>query len=446
MGADPRAAGFLPETLAGLILALRSRQVSPVEVAETALSRADAAADLNAFRWIAGDRLIEDARRADPQRGSLWGVPIALKDNIDTAGIPTTSGSMVDIDRVPTRDAAIWRRLRDDAGALLLGKAHMSEFAYRAHHPRLGPVRNPRDPTRATGGSSSGSAAAVAAGVVPAAIGTDTGGSVRIPAAYCGIVGFKGSSGCAETDGIVPLSVTMDHPGVLAGSVRDVGIVFQAMARRVTPLIDPTTLEVLPMPRRRLRIGIEIGYFAHGAELGVTRGLRRAIAAMETLGCHIVEIRLADLARWRATHRTIILSEAWAFHRDRLLAGAPYGPVFRTAVEEGGQISPRRWRAAGVARSAAIESLSATFQEINLLMTPTCPTVAPPIDEGVRDTRYTRFTTLAAFAGLPAISIPAGTGRHGLPVGVQFVGPHGADRLVISAAAALEAALGPSPR
>jgi aspartyl-tRNA(Asn)/glutamyl-tRNA(Gln) amidotransferase subunit A len=446
VGADPDAAASRTDTLAALILALRSKQLSPVEVAETALRRADDVADLNAFRWIDGDRLIEAARRTGPRRGSLWGVPIALKDNIDTAGIPTTSGSMVDIDRVPTRDATIWRRLRDDAGALLLGKAHLSEFAYRAHHPRLGPVRNPRDRTRATGGSSSGSAAAVAARVVPVAIGTDTGGSVRIPAAYCGIVGFKGSSGCAETDGIVPLSVTMDHPGVLAGSVRDAAIAFEAMARRVFPLVDPTTLEVLPMRRRGLRIGIETGYYGQTAETGVMRGLGRATSAFETIGCRLVEIRLPLLRRWRAAHRTIILSEAWDFHRDRLQGGAPYGPVFRTAVESGGRITPRRRREAGLTRSSAIESLGATFQEIDLLLTPTCPTVAPPIDEGVRHTRYTRFTTLAAFAGLPAISIPAGAGRHGLPVGVQLMGPHGGDRLVISAAAALEAALGPGPR
>jgi aspartyl-tRNA(Asn)/glutamyl-tRNA(Gln) amidotransferase subunit A len=428
--------------LAGLILALRAKRVGPVEVAAAALARADGSADLNLFRWVAGERLIDAARRVDTGHGSLAGVPIALKDNIDTAGIPTTSGSLVDAARIPTQDAAIWRRLRDDAGAVLVGKAHLSEFAYRAHHPAWGPVRNPRDPTRATGGSSSGSAAAVAAGVVPAAIGTDTGGSVRIPAAYCGVVGFKGSAGLAETDGIVPLSVTMDHPGVLARTVRDAAIVFQAMAPGVGRLVDDRSLEVLPMPRRRPRIGIETGYYSRTTEAGVRRGHDLALSALEDLGCRLVELRLPDLLRWRTAHRTIILTEAWAFHRDRLLAGAPYGPVFRTAIEAGARISAHRGSSAYAYRVSAIAAMAETFRSIDLLVTPTCPTVAPPMDEGVRGTSYTRFTTLAAFAGLPAISIPAGTGRHGLPVGVQLVGRSGGDRLVISTAAALEAALG----
>jgi aspartyl-tRNA(Asn)/glutamyl-tRNA(Gln) amidotransferase subunit A len=442
---DHRAGRVGGAALAETILALRSRQVSAVDVAEAAIRRADRAAELNIFRWLDGNRLVDAARRADPRRGLLAGAPIALKDNIDTAGIPTTSGSLVDIDRVPTRDSTIWRRLRDDAGGLLLGKTHLSEFAYRAHHPALGPVRNPRAPDRATGGSSSGSAAAVAGGVIPAAVGTDTGGSVRIPAAYCGIVGFKGSSGRAETDGIVPLSVTMDHPGVLAGTVRDAAILYQAMARRGPRLVDPRTLEVPPISLRHVRIGVETGYFARGAEPGVERGLRRAIGDLESMGCRIVEIRLPDLGRWRAAHRTIILTEAWDFHRERLEIGAPYGPVFRTAIEAGGLIGPRRRREARSARQAAIETMADTFQRIDLLLTPTCPTVAPPLDEGIKDTRYTRFTTLAAFAGLPAISLPADTGRLGLPVGIQLVGPHGQDRRVLSVAAELESAIGPAP-
>lgn len=429
-------------SLVDVIRSIRSKRVSPREVVEDHLRRLEARADLNAFRWADGDRVMDSVGSTTLDDRPLFGVPVALKDNIDTAGIPTTSGSMVDVDRVPGEDATVWSRLRDSGGAVLIGKAHLSEFAYRAHHPVLGPVHNPHDRTRATGGSSSGSAAAVAAGIVPISIGTDSGGSVRIPAAYCGIVGFKGTFGAISTAGVVPLTTTMDHIGVLARSVTDVAIAFQAMAPTSLDLVDPVTLAIAPARRRPLRVGIELGYLGTtGAQRAVANAWTRATAVLESAGSTLVEIGLPDARRWRAAHKKILVAEAWDFHRARLEAGAPYGPVFREAISAGGRITARDRGRAHATRRAAIEGMRAIFEEVDVILTPTCPTVAPALDEGIKDTAYTRYTTLAAFTGLPAISLPAGLGYRGLPVGIQIMGPAYGERMVLRAAVHLESLL-----
>jgi aspartyl-tRNA(Asn)/glutamyl-tRNA(Gln) amidotransferase subunit A len=433
-------------SLVDLIRSLRTRQVSPREVIEDHLRRLEALADLNAFRWADGDQVLASSPSGEHDGRPLFGVPIALKDNVDTAGIPTTSGSMVDLDRVPDDDAAVWKRLHHSAGAVLLGKAHLSEFAYRAHHPAFGPVHNPRDTSRASGGSSSGSAVAVAAGIVPLAIGTDTGGSVRIPAAYCGIVGFKPTLGLVDTTGLVPLSQTMDHLGVLARSVTDAAIGFQAMAPSTPGIVDPATLEIRIPRGPRPRVGIELGYLGAAGQRGATAAWNRAAALLESVGCDLVEIRLPEARRWRSAHKTILIAEAWDFHRARLQAGAPYGPVFRNAIGAGSRISARRRASAYATRRRAMSAMQTTFELVDVILTPTCPSVAPPLDEGVRGTAYTRYTTLAAFAGLPAISVPAGLGHSGLPVGVQLMGPAHGDGVVLRTAILLEELLGPDAR
>ena len=328
---------------------------------------------------------------------------------------------------------------------MLLGKTHMSEFAYRVHHPGLGWVRNPHDLTRASGGSSSGSAAAVAAGIAPVAIGTDTGGSARIPAAYCGIVGYKGSQGLVSVQGVVPLSPTMDHVAVLARSVGDAALVYQEMASSYLELIPPGEAAVPPAEARQLRVGLERGYLLAGAQRAVLDCWSDAVARLGAAGCQISEIRLPDAKRWRSMHRTILLSEAWRFHARRVLAGEPYGPLFRAAIGEAKRISPESYQAALEVRLRAAEAMAATFCDIDVLLTPTCPTVAPMIEEGRRGTGYTRYTTLAAFTGLPAISVPAPVAPGRLPVGLQLIGPPRRDDIVVRAAALLERLLAGSP-
>ncbi|MGH7778029.1 MAG: amidase [Candidatus Dormibacterales bacterium] len=424
-----------------LVARLRRRELDPAGVMEACLERIEAGRDLNAFLWADPERALAMCNRRREGGEALSGLPLALKDNIDTAGIPTTAGSLVDLGRVPGSDAPVWARLRDHAGANLLGKAHLCEFAYRSHHPALGRVRNPRNPARATGGSSSGSAAAVAAGLAPAARGPDTGGSVRIPAAYCGVVGFKGTPGLVETSGVVPLSPTMDVVGVLAASVADAAAVLQEMAPGPAALLGPGSLSVPEVDPRRLRVGVGEGYLASRAQPAVLRTLERAARLLEAAGCRAVPVSLPRAGRWRQAHRTLLLQEAWAFHRERLAAGAPYGPVFRKAITAGGGISPGRYREALAERERAASEMASAFGDFDVLLTPTCPTVAPPEETGRGGVDYTRYTTLASFAGLPAVSIPAGTGHLGLPVGVQLMAAAGRDALLVRAAALLEALL-----
>jgi aspartyl-tRNA(Asn)/glutamyl-tRNA(Gln) amidotransferase subunit A len=411
------------------------------EVAASYLRRIAERSDLNAFLWADPDVVLGQLRPGVGTR-LLAGLPIALKDNIDTAGVPTTSGSEVDRGRIPRTNAVAWKRLRDVAGATLLGKTHMCEFAYRVHHPAFGWVRNPRNPRRGSGGSSSGSAAAVAAGLAPAALGSDTGGSVRIPAAYCGVVGLKGTHGIIENDGLIPLSPSMDHLGVLARSVTDAAIVYEQMAARQLHLVDHATLEVAPANPRGLRVGLERDYFTQGAQPAVLDAWSRAVGLLGAAGSRLIEIRLPDAGRWRAAHKTILLAEAWAYHADRLRRGAPYGPVFRAAVTAGRDITPEKYRAALEIRRTASRTMSGVFEHVDIILTPTCPTVAPAIEEGRHNVAYTRFTTLAAFAGLPAISIPMGTGYLGLPVGAQLIAGRNREQKLVSAARLLEALLG----
>ena len=330
-------------SVAELVRHLQRGDVTGREVAEDHLRRIEERPDLNAFLWADPD-IVLGQRRPRVGKGLLAGLPIAVKDNIDTAGIPTTSGSEVDRGRIPGVSAAAWMRLRAVAGATLLGKTHMCEFAYRVHHPAFGWARNPRNTTRATGGSSSGSAAAVAAGLAPVALGSDTGGSVRIPAAYCGVVGLKGTYGIIENDGLVPLSPTMDHIGVLARSVTDAAIVYEQIAARHLHLVDHATLEVAPANPRGLRVGLERDYFTQGTQPAVFDAWSRAAGLLEAAGGRMIEIRLPDAGRWRAAHKTILLAEAWAYHADRLRHGAPYGPVFRAAISAGRDITPQKYR------------------------------------------------------------------------------------------------------
>ncbi|HUZ89169.1 MAG TPA: amidase [Candidatus Acidoferrales bacterium] len=426
---------------ADLVRRLRAREVSPRELAEEHLRRIENHPELGSFLFADRDRLLAQIPDG-PGSGPLAGLPLALKDNIDTKGVPTSSGSMADWGRIPDHDAAVWTQLRDRAGARLLGKTHMSEFAYRCHHPELGVVHNPHQLSRATGGSSSGSAAAVAAGLAPAALGTDTGGSIRIPASYCGVVGLKGGTGEVSTAGVVPLSLTLDHVGVLARSVADAALVYQEMMSAPIQLVDPVTLEVPGAERPRLRIGVDRGYFTTEAQPAVLGALNNSLRILESTGCRVVEVNLAGAGTWRRAQRQILLREAWLYHRDRLAGPAPYGPVFRASVAKGAEITPPQYDAALKLRRTAMRFMADVFTQVDLIVAPTCPTVAHAGEEGLHGTAYTRYASLAAFTGLPALSLPAGRGYLGLPVGIQVIGASGATRTVVTLSALLESALG----
>jgi aspartyl-tRNA(Asn)/glutamyl-tRNA(Gln) amidotransferase subunit A len=278
----------------------------------------------------------------------------------------------------------------------------------------------------------------VAAGIVPASIGTDTGGSVRIPASYCGVVGLKGTHGEIDTRGIVPLSTTMDHIGVLARSVTDAAIVFEQMAPHSMPLVDPDSLEIQRPNPQLVKIGVDRGYFASQAQRGVLARWAESVRLLEEAGCELVPVEVTQAARWRAAHKTILLSEAWAYHADRLRSDAPYGEVFRTSVTVGSHIAKKRYDEALRLRDEARARMGEILSGVDVMITPTCPTVAPPLDEGRRRLSYTRYTTLGAFTGVPAISVPAGTNTAGLPVGVQLIAAFHAEPTLVRVAALLE--------
>jgi aspartyl-tRNA(Asn)/glutamyl-tRNA(Gln) amidotransferase subunit A len=243
---------------------------------------------------------------------------------------------------------------------------------------------------------------------------------------------------------VVPLSKNLDHVGVLARSVADAAIVFQEMATSRLRLIDPLTLHVeVPAPRA-LRVGIETDYFASGAQPAVAASVSSATAALSAAGCQIVEVALPEAAAWRAGAKVILLYEAWQYHAARLTAGAPYGPVFRTAVEAGADLPADAYRKALDVRSRARESMNTLFAKVDVILTPTCPTIAPAIEEGRRSVAYNRYTTLAAFTGIPAISVPIGLGHLGLPIGAQLMAAPGAERTLVGAAALLESEVSPS--
>lgn len=439
------------ETVRSLLLAMRRGERSPREIFATSLHRAQSSEEFGAFLWI------DEARplAAGPERRSrddewLAGLPLGIKDNIDTSGVPTTAGSWVDRSRVPERDAAVWARLRR-RGAVLLGKTHLSEFAYGGPNPRLPMPRNPQDPRRNPGSSSSGSAIAVAAGLVPGALGTDTGGSVRQPAAYCGVVGLKPTYDLIERDGVRPLSWTLDHVGILARTVTDAAILLQGSVRGRPDLVDRESLTLL-RSGGRIRVGVDETSFVAMLQSEVGSALEAAGRALERGGLDLVPVTLPDLHAVRRAHTVILLAEAWSAYSARIQAGEDFGPAFREGVQHGKSVTAEDYLNACRHRTIVMRHLGEAFRFADVILTPTCPTTAPFLDELedplIRQARY-HFTRLANFCGTPAISVPAGRDSEGMPIGLQLMGRPKGEALILEVARLLEDTVyrtGSSPR
>ncbi|MDR7555840.1 MAG: amidase [Armatimonadota bacterium] len=451
-------------TLATLARALRRRVVSPVEVAQAALARIERLDPvLNAFITRTPERALADARRAEQEiaqggwRGPLHGVPIALKDIFATAGIRTTCGSPVLRDWVPAHDATVVQRLRA-AGAVLLGKLNMSEFAYGEVHPAFGAPRNPWHLERFTGGSSSGSAAAVAAGLCFGSLGTDTGGSIRGPAAHCAIVGLKPTYGLVSRAGVVPLSWSLDHVGPMARTAEDAALLLDAIAG-VDPA-DPTstappapvrrqTLRGLARTLRRLRVGVLTQFLDGGTAPEVAARVREAIRVLEPLVGAVEEVVLPHADEIVPTWWTICLAEAAAYHQPTL-ARQPqdYSDRVRARLLAGLAIPAAQYLQAQRLRRAVVVACAGLFRRVDLLVAPAAPAEAPSLSAvysgGPWDAMRERIRLTAPFnlTGLPAVSVPCGFTASGLPVGLQLVGPRFADRTVLAAAHAYERAAG----
>ncbi|HEX3757185.1 MAG TPA: amidase [Kofleriaceae bacterium] len=449
-------------TLTELAAAYRARQLSPVDATRACLDRiARVDPEIHAFITVTGELALDQARAAADElarghdRGPLHGVPIALKDLIDTAGVRTTGGSGVFEDRVPGEDAEVVRRLRD-AGAVVLGKLNLHEFAYGASGMigRFPITRNPRNPAHITGGSSSGSAAAVAAGMCFAALGSDTSGSIRIPAALCGIVGFMPSYGLVSLRGVLPLSWSYDHVGPMTRSVRDAAVVLQAIAGHdredITSLAFPLADYVAAIDGAaarggaRPRIGVARAHFFDDLHPEVAAAVERALGVLAGLGASLrdVEVAVDD-------DRTVFRAESYAYHRA-LMARAPerYQPEtlrrLRTSESINAADHIDRWRDLQRMRRAA----PALFADVDLIVTPTAAVPAPTIAELTehpdelrpRELVLMRTTRMFDVLGTPGISVPCGTTAAGLPIGLQIIGAPGADAAVLQLAAAYEAA------
>ena len=430
---------------------LRAGEVSAVELAQESLRTIhEQQPRLNAFITITGDLALQQARQADAElvqgldRGPLHGIPYALKDVFSTRGVRTTLGSKIFADHVPDHDSAVFERLTA-AGAVLTGKTGMQEFAYgiTCNNPHFGAVRNPHDPERIPGGSSGGSGVAVAAGMVFFAMGSDTGGSIRNPAAFCGCVGLKPTSGRVSRYGVMPLDFSLDHMGPLTRTPRDAGLVLNAISgadvRDDTSSRHPLADYVSGRASLAgVRIGLPENFFNERISPEVAAAFDAAVARAEAAGARLVKIRVPDPGAINVISRVILMSEASALMEPYLHRRGDFGADVLALFDQGRLLSATDYVNAQRLRRVYQREWAGLWDDIDCIFTPTAPIVAPKIGEthvdvgGVmEDVRLasTRFVRSINVLGIPAISIPLPV--SGLPVGLQIVGkPFGEAELI----------------
>jgi len=436
----------LPLSLTGLAREFWARRLSPVEVVRVLLGRIEAD-DTNSFVTVTAERALEEASRAESEilagryKGPLHGVPVALKDIIYTGGIRTTMGSALYAGHVPDHSATVARKL-EEAGSILIGKTNTHEFAYgpTGDQSHFGPTRNPHDTRRITGGSSGGSGAAIAANLCYGALGSDTGGSIRIPAALCGGVGMKPTFGRVGKMGVFPLSWSLDHVGPITRTVEDNALFLNSLAGHDSE--DPYAVDLPPedftrdLERglQRAGIGIPTSFFTEHLDEQVEARLRQAAEVFVSVGAEVREVEIPNLWETLRAQRLVLAAEAYAVHEERL-ENEPekFGEEARERLMEGAR--PRAYRYANARRRGmlATEEFDRALDGVDVLLTPTLPISATEIgqreinigdyEEPVRSA-LTRFTGPTDLTGHPSLSVPCGTTASGLPVGLQLIGRH----------------------
>lgn len=446
----------------------RKRTLSPVELTKLILARIDQLnPNLNAYITVTHDQALTQAKKAEAElfaprgrkgnldRGPLHGIPISLKDNIYTKHIRTTAGSKILKDFIPKEDAAVVTQLKN-AGAVIVGKTNLHEFAYgvTSNNPHFGPVRNPWDLHRIPGGSSGGSAAAVAAGLCYGSIGTDTGGSIRIPAALCGAVGLKPTLGRVSINGIIPLSLSLDCAGPIARTVQDAAILFDAILQRTTSTPISRTSKKSPAKSRKFTLGIPKEFFLDVVSPEVQSIFDEAIRLLKKQGVRFKEISLPLLHETENAGNQIAWPEATLYHQQSgwfPSRSADYGEDVSSRLEMGTKVSATTYLSALEFREKFILQFHQSLQDsgIDALAVPTTPITAPQINqESIRlndKDHPTRALLLrpnrpANLAGLPAISVPAGLTPENLPAGLQFIGPANSEPLLLQLAQTFERA------
>ena len=437
-------------TLSEAAAALAHRSISSKELTEHCLARIhthDRA--LNTFITLTEESALKQAEECDKNRkaGNLYGIPIALKDNIDTAGVLTTAASRVFRDRVPTEDAEIVRRLKA-AGAVFLGKLNLDEFAFAGTGTTsaYGPVHNPWNLERISGGSSAGSAAAVAAGLCFASVGSDDGGSVRIPAAFCGVVGFKTSYGRVSTRGVVPSAYSLDTIGPITRSVEDAAVMLQAIAGYdpkdsiTADVAVPDYLSALNKPIHGLRIGIPRDYFFEQLDPDVARLVEDAIGLLRT---RVRDIRDVALPRFEFVKEGSYDVELYHYQKQ-FFDKSPelYHPWSREELEDVKSVTAVGYVETLKRIRECRRDIRRVFENVDILLLPTMREPAPLISETVNRTHRKPPSNVSAFNrfGTPALSLPCGFSRDGLPVGLQIVGPPFGEPMVLAVAHAYQEA------
>jgi aspartyl-tRNA(Asn)/glutamyl-tRNA(Gln) amidotransferase subunit A len=386
-----------------------------------------------------------------PLSHALRGIPIAVKDLFNTAGILTTIGSKFFANHIPDEDAFVVEKLKQ-AGALINGKTNTHEIALglTGNNPHYGTARNPWNPERIPGGSSSGSAIAVATGMALGALGTDTGGSIRVPAALCGIVGFKPTRGRVSTRGVFPLSWNLDHVGPLTKCVKDAAIMLQIIS--IFDAIDPSSIKMLTgdylghlvddMAGRKVAFGS--GEFIETSEPEVLNAVRETAKVFESMGCKIQKVNVDWMRDAALANKTMTQSDGAAVHRDRLKEHPEmFGEDIRRRLEDGAKTTSTEYILARRAQAEVQKRCELFFESTDYLIIPTSPIAAPTIEghDAVEQAgRLTRFTAPFNLAGLPAISIPCGFTKEGLPIGLQIISRAWGDAKVLNAAYAYEQA------
>ena len=450
-------ADFLTIAEAGALIA--KRELSPVELVESRLGRIERLdGKLHSFIRVLAEEARAAARSAEAEimagrwRGPLHGIPIGLKDIYETKGVPTTAHSKVLIDHVPRQDATSVRRLKE-AGAIVLGKLATHEFAFGGPSFDLPwpPARNPWDTSRFTGGSSSGTGAAVAAGLILGGTGSDTGGSIRGPAAFCGLAGLKPSYGRISRAGILPLAFSLDHAGPMAWTAEDCAIMLQAMAGHDPA--DPASAD-RPVPDYRAALsgevkGLRIGLVRHFYETdnpaneATRQGIAAAVRVLEDLGCSVRELRLSPLAEWGACGIMIMLAEGYAIHEATLRQRfTDYGEAFRDRMALAALITGADYVQAVRRRRELAAELTTAMADLDLVITAAAASEAPTFDSVSKFAIFERPSLTMPFnvTGSPAMSVCCGYTAAGLPLAFQLAGKPFDEATVLKVAHAYEKA------
>jgi len=425
-------------TISQLATQLKTKQISPVELLDHLLDRVDRyEGTINSFILVMREIAKEQAQKAEAEitsgryRGPLHGIPISLKDIISYADVPMTNGSRVDPNYIPSTHATVTEKLLN-SGAVIMGKAHLHEFAYKAPHPYYEWTKNPWDVDRVPGGSSSGSGAAVQAGFVLASIGTDTGGSIRLPASLCGVVGLKPTYGRVSRHGVTPLSWTLDHVGPLTMTCEDAALVLESIAGydpKDSTSYSDQSWDFSEFKRlddlKGKKIGIPESFIFGSVSSEIEASFREALTTLEKAGAEIIPLQIDGLQELQTAQSAILISEAYAFHMNNLEKNPEgYHTQLRQAFEVGQFYTAADYIQSQRYRKQMMVKVKEIFDQVDVIVTPSTPEVAPTITDYEKQTSFTlgKFTFFGNILGLPSLTVPSGFSTEGLPIGLQIFG------------------------